>query len=142
VRRGAGGAGVEAHTSTGEAAHSEIRRAVIGVFHWIGGKHLERYLGEIAGAGSLYWVAGGQICGRQKILGFDEDADAKGTFCVFRLDPEIVEVRLTPRRAFQGWRYLTDEDAPADLDLGEGRADDAANMPDEMRAHLRAIGVL
>lgn len=48
VRKNAGGAGVDAHTNTAEAAHAEIRRAVIGVWHWISPKHLDRYLDEIA----------------------------------------------------------------------------------------------
>ena len=48
VRKDAGGAGVDAHTNTAEAVHAEIRRAVIGVWHWISQKHLDRYLDEIA----------------------------------------------------------------------------------------------
>jgi hypothetical protein len=48
VRRDADGAGVDAHTNTAEAVHAEIRRAVIGVWHWISQKHLDRYLDEIA----------------------------------------------------------------------------------------------
>ena len=48
VRKGAGGAGADAHTNTAEAVHAEIRRAVIGVWHWISQKHLDRYLHEIA----------------------------------------------------------------------------------------------
>lgn len=48
VRKDAGGAGVDAHTNTAEAVHAEIRRAIIGVWHWISPKHLDRYLDEIA----------------------------------------------------------------------------------------------
>lgn len=48
VRRDAGGPGVDAHTNTAEAVHAEIRRAVIGVWHWISPKHLDRYLDEIS----------------------------------------------------------------------------------------------
>jgi transposase-like protein len=48
VQRNAGGIGVDAHTNTAEAVHAEIRRAVIGVWHWISPKHLDRYLDEIA----------------------------------------------------------------------------------------------
>lgn len=33
--------------NTAEAAHSMLRRAVEGVFHWISQKHLDRYLAEI-----------------------------------------------------------------------------------------------
>lgn len=48
VRCDAGGAGIDAHTNTAEAVHAEIRRAVIGVWHWISQKHLDRYLDEIS----------------------------------------------------------------------------------------------
>ena len=42
------GLGIDAHTNTAEGIHSEIRRAVIGVWHWISQKHLDRYLDEIS----------------------------------------------------------------------------------------------
>lgn len=48
VRRDVDGSGLDAHTNTAEAVHSEIRRAVIGVWHWISPKHLDRYLDEIS----------------------------------------------------------------------------------------------
>jgi transposase-like protein len=48
VARDPAGLGVDAHTNTAEAIHGEIRRAVIGVWHWISGKHLDRYLNELA----------------------------------------------------------------------------------------------
>ena len=38
--------------------------------------------------------------------------------CKFILDKELVAVRPQPRRPFQGWRYLRDEDAPVDLPKG------------------------
>jgi hypothetical protein len=48
-------------------------------------------------------------------------------------------VRPRPYRAFQGWRYLTDKDAPPDLDrVARG----AANMPEPMRRELRELGLL
>lgn len=37
-----------AHTNTAESLHNDVRRAVLGVWHWISAKHLDRYLGEIA----------------------------------------------------------------------------------------------
>jgi hypothetical protein len=48
VRRDAGGPGLDAHTNTAEAVHAEIRRDVIGVWHWISQRHLDRYLDEIS----------------------------------------------------------------------------------------------
>ena len=33
-----------AHTNTAESLHNDLRRAVLGVWHWISEKHLDRYL--------------------------------------------------------------------------------------------------
>lgn len=47
VARDPAGIGIDAHTNTAEAIHAELRRAVMGVWHWISQKHLDRYLDEI-----------------------------------------------------------------------------------------------
>jgi hypothetical protein len=52
----------------------------------------------------------------------------------------LVPVRPVPRRAFQGWRYLSAEDAPADL--AEGRGRDLDQMPAKMRRELAELGLL
>lgn len=36
-----------AHTNTAESLHNDLRRSVLGVWHWLSEKHLDRYLGEI-----------------------------------------------------------------------------------------------
>lgn len=48
VRRNADKSGLDAHTNAAKAMHAEIRRAGIGVWHWISPKHLDRYLDEIS----------------------------------------------------------------------------------------------
>ena len=56
------------------------------------------------------------------------------------LDSELVPVMPTPRRAFQGWRYLEPDEAPADL---TGRAAKGlANLPPKMRKELAELGLL
>lgn len=96
---------------------------------------------ELLNGGSLYWVTGGNISGRQAITGVETAVDGDGKkYCIISLDPEVVEVRLTPKKAFQGWRYLPADDAPADISRSD--QDEIKNMPDEMKAHLQAIGVL
>ncbi|MEO1650561.1 MAG: DUF1489 domain-containing protein, partial [Pseudomonadota bacterium] len=90
---------------------------------------------------SLYWVIRGVVLVRQAIVGFDSGAKEDGTrFCLIELDPKLVPVRPTPRRPFQGWRYLKVEDAPADL--APGAADDVAQMPAAMRRQLADLGLL
>jgi hypothetical protein len=55
------------------------------------------------------------------------------------LEPELTRVAATPRRPFQGWRYLNPSDAPPDLSAArEGEE----QLPAELSAALAEIGVL
>ncbi len=92
-----------------------------------------RRVDEVLDGGSLYWVIKGALQGRQRILGFEPFNDANGIGHVhILLDPEVVAVRPRPCRPFQGWRYLSAADAPADW-----RAVDAADdIPATMRRDL------
>ena len=89
--------------------------------------------------GSLYWVVQGLIRCRQQILGFESELDQEGKpYCLFILAPDIVRTLPTPRRPFQGWRYLEPDAAPADLVSGAS----GEPPPEEMLAELRALGLL
>ncbi len=95
---------------------------------------------ELLEGGSLYWVIKGQVQARQPLLDIKTFTDTDGiSRCELVLGPEVVETALQPRRAFQGWRYLTDDDAPRDLkNMGEG----AADLPLELRRELAELGLL
>jgi hypothetical protein len=54
-------------------------------------------------------------------------------------DRVLVPVRPVPRRAFQGWRYLSADDAPADLASGSS---DMTKLPPEMRKELAQLGLI
>jgi hypothetical protein len=56
------------------------------------------------------------------------------------LKNELVPVRPTPRRAFQGWRYLSADDAPQDLAVGAAAGVGA--MPPKLRKELAELGLL
>jgi hypothetical protein len=89
---------------------------------------------ELSDGGSIYWVTKGIILVRQKILEVREITDRGGRkACELIFDPELVAVEPTPKRAFQGWRYLQPQDAPADLKAGSGTIE----MPANLRAELR-----
>lgn len=91
--------------------------------------------------GSLYWVIKGVIQVRQKLAGFEEGKREDGSpCCLMLLDRKLVPVRPVPRRAFQGWRYLPDADAPKDL--GQGGSGDLSTLPPEMRRALIELGLI
>ena len=93
---------------------------------------------EILNGGSLYWAIRGVIQVRQRIVAFEEGQKDDGSRCCrIMLDPELVTVKPTPRRAFQGWRYLEAEDAPADIDQAKGHQ--LASMPAQMRRDLAEL---
>jgi hypothetical protein len=94
---------------------------------------------EILPEGSLYWVIRSMILCRQPIADLQAVTGADGIErCRIVFKPEIILVRPTPRRPFQGWRYLTADDAPPDLS-GNAQADD---MSEDMRRELGALGLL
>ncbi|MBM1311399.1 DUF1489 domain-containing protein [Sulfitobacter mediterraneus] len=95
---------------------------------------------EILNGGSIFWVIKGAIQCRQRILRLDEQIGSDGIRrCVIVLDPQLVRTQSSLRRPFQGWRYLTTQDAPPDLP--EGRENEEA-LPVELNQALAEIGVL
>ncbi len=92
---------------------------------------------ELLDGGSLYWVIKRVIQARQTILELEDFVDEAGIKrCTIWLDREIIPTAPTPRRPFQGWRYLKSEDAPADLSVQTGGED----LPDDLRRKLIEIG--
>jgi hypothetical protein len=95
---------------------------------------------EILGGGSLYWVFKGLILARQTIEKFEPVDRGDGIRrCGIVMRPEVVRTEARPRRPFQGWRYLSDADAPPDLAAG---ADTAAELPADLRRALGDLGVV
>ncbi len=98
---------------------------------------------ELLDGGSLYWVIKGVVQVRQRIVGFDSGQKEDGSACcLILLDPLLIPVRPTRRKPFQGWRYLTRDDAPADLAGGEAAAAAIAEMPAKLRRELADLGLL
>ena len=95
---------------------------------------------ELLDGGSLYWVIKGQIMCREPIRDIRPFTDKEGVGrCRLVLGGKVILVEPRPFRAFQGWRYLTEKDAPRDLDRA---APGARNMPEDMRRELRNLGLL
>ena len=109
------------------------------LFHTTGQKPKREQ--DVLAGGSIYWVIKGIISVRQKLIGFDTGQKDDGTpCCLLLLDPKLVPVRPTPRRPFQGWRYLAADAAPPDLKAGARNA--LAEMPMAMRKELAGLGLL
>ena len=101
-------------------------------------RHAPKQADIIMASGSLFWIIKGWIMVRQKITGFDLIENDEGEKrCAILLDKILVRVVPTPHRPFQGWRYLTPDDAPADI---SGYASDA--LPPHLLADLRDLGLL
>lgn len=93
---------------------------------------------ELLDGGSIYWVIKGVIQLRQQIVGFERRTGQDGIErTAILLDPDYVLTEPQPRRAFQGWRYLSAEDAPRDLKGRGGKA-----PPPELGRELAALGLL
>lgn len=100
---------------------------------------MPRRAAEILTGGSLYWVIGGLVQLRQRILAIRPDVWADGSpCCALELDPALVPVLPRPVKPFRGWRYLRPAEVPPD------RADPAgiAALPPALRRELAALGLL
>jgi hypothetical protein len=85
--------------------------------------------------GSIYRVFKGVILCRQRILEVNTVGEGVAARCQITLDRQVVRVAPTPRRAFQGWRYLEAGDAPPDLD-----AEAFGDVPEDLARQLREAG--
>tara|TARA_R110002096_G_scaffold4087_12_gene19435 strand:+ start:6719 stop:7141 length:423 start_codon:yes stop_codon:yes gene_type:complete len=98
-------------------------------------RYLPKRHTEMVG-GSLYWIHAKKIVGRSPIIGFMDNGEGRQWI---RLEPRLIAVQPIPKRAHQGWRYLEEKDAPADL--GDG-AEGAEEMPAEMLGELASLGLV
>lgn len=96
---------------------------------------------EVLAGGSLYWVIKGEIAAREKIIAIEPFRDKDGIGrCRLVMQPKVIAVLPRPMRAFQGWRYFTEDSAPPDLT--RSAAASVAAMPEPMRKELRDLGLL
>lgn len=85
--------------------------------------------------GSLYWIHKHQLVARSEIVGFEE---AEGGRTSIVISTRLVDVHPKPRRAHQGWRYLEEADAPADLADGEA----SEVLPAQIASELAKLGLV
>jgi len=99
-----------------------------------------RRAAEILAGGSIYWVIGGLLSVRQRILAITAAAREDGTpGTALHLDPTLVAVVPRPVKAFQGWRYLAPAEAPADVGV---LGDAPGALPEDLERVLRELCLL
>jgi hypothetical protein len=86
--------------------------------------------------GSLYWIINHAIVARSPILGFEKTEDGRWDIL---LEPRLIRVHPQPRRAHQGWRYLTEDKAPRDIAEGEDIGD---ALPGRLAMKLERLGLV
>ncbi|MBF7010191.1 DUF1489 domain-containing protein [Novosphingobium resinovorum] len=86
--------------------------------------------------GSLYWIFEHALIGRSPIVRFSQREDGRWHI---HLEPRLIPVVTQPKRAHQGWRYLTEEAAPRDLAEGESAGD---AMPPKLARELAKLGLV
>ena len=90
---------------------------------------------EILQGGSLYWVIKGVVLCRQPIVNIVTLENGAHTRCEIELGDEVINVAPQPRRAFQGWRYFTQKEAPKDLKVA-----DVGELPTDLARELLTLG--
>ncbi|HKR93353.1 DUF1489 domain-containing protein [Novosphingobium sp.] len=98
-------------------------------------RYLPKRHEEMVG-GSLYWIFEHALVGRSPILRFTQRDDGRWHI---HLAPLLIPVQTRPKRAHQGWRYLKEEEAPADLQEGEAESD---VMPPKLVSELAKLGLV
>lgn len=93
---------------------------------------------EVEDGGSVYRVIKGVIVARQPVLRIETHGEGRESRCRLVVAPEVVRVAPTPRRPFQGWRYL--EAAKAPPDLGGDGEDGGGHLPADLAIRLRELG--
>ncbi len=91
---------------------------------------------ELVEAGSIYRVIKGVILCRQRILQIDTVGEGRASRCEITVSPDMIPVAPTPKRPFQGWRYLQGHEAPEDMAAGAT----AEAMPTALALQLRELG--
>jgi hypothetical protein len=105
-------------------------------------RNFPRRAAEVIDGGSIYWVIGGSMLARQRILDVIRDQWDDGSACAgLVLDPKLVPLAGRPTKPFQGWRYLPAPDAPPDLSATP-RAIGEADLPATLRRELQVLCLL
>ena len=98
---------------------------------------------ELINGGSGYWIINRQISARQEINDIQTLEDDEGNkFCRILMHPDIILTSPIPHRHIQGWRYLPQEKAPADLRTFDPTDKKESDIDPQMAGELKELGLL
>lgn len=101
-------------------------------------RYLPKRHAEILNGGSLYWIIKHQLVGRAPVLAFEDRPDGRIDMV---LEAKVIPVSPIALRAHQGWRYLEDKDAPADLgSVSDG--EDVSDLPPALLTELAELSLI
>ena len=104
-------------------------------------RNTPRRANELLNGGSMYWVIRRAITVRQPIIGIKSLKKEDGRpVCVILLENKYIRTVPRQHRAFQGWRYLSNDDVPEDLNRNHLSLD--SELPLQMTTELRELGLL
>lgn len=83
--------------------------------------------------GSLHWIVKHRLIARQQILRIEDRSDGRIDIV---LAGSLELIPPSPKRAHQGWRYLSDADVPTET--GDGLAD----LPPRLYVKLSALALV
>jgi hypothetical protein len=93
-------------------------------------------MAEILDGGALYWIVQHRLIACAAILRIEDRADGRIDFvCAERLQA----IPPAPKRAHQGWRYLTHEEAPRP---GDNDDSGLGLLPPRLYGKLSALALL
>lgn len=93
-----------------------------------------RRMDELVG-GAIHWIVKHRLVGRQVILRFEDRKDGRIDIVV---SGELELIPPVPKRGHQGWRYLTDDDAPGE----DGDDSGTSELPPRLYGRLAAMGLV
>ena len=97
---------------------------------------------DLLNGGSVYWIIKKHIICRQDIVDFLEIEPSDGYEKISYLilcEPTLIKTQPLPKRPFQGWRYLKQQDTPDDIGVFK---EDDDRPPPEMEKDLSESGLL
>jgi len=85
--------------------------------------------------GSLHWIVKHRLVARQEILRFEDRKDGRIDIVV---SASLEMIPPVPKRAHQGWRYLSDADAPG----GDADESGLSELPPLLYGKLAALALV